>query len=106
MNFQKNHTQKKILSPVKHDQHPETHSLDPWLLYKNKNFFRKKIFAVSFSSKLGYKLSNQIKLVIPLVPCGDERQRITFLFYWNIHFYILNTKFLHYPKSFFKNTIK
>ena len=66
MNFQKNHTQKKILSPVKHDQHPETHSLDPWLLYKNKNFFRKKIFAVSFSSKLGYKLSNQIKLVIPL----------------------------------------
>ena len=31
MNFLENHCQKLILSSVQHDQHPETHSLDPWL---------------------------------------------------------------------------
>ena len=33
MNFLENHCQKHILSPVWHDQHPETHSLDPWLTF-------------------------------------------------------------------------
>ena len=32
MNFLENHCQKHILSPVWHDQHPETHSLVPWLI--------------------------------------------------------------------------
>ena len=31
MNFLENHCQKHILSPVWHDQHPET--LDPWLTF-------------------------------------------------------------------------
>ena len=31
VNFQENQCQKHILSPVGHDQHPETHSLDSWL---------------------------------------------------------------------------
>ena len=77
MNFQEYHTQKNILSPVRHDQHPETHFTRS-LAIRTRTFLGKNIFAVSFSSKLGYKLSNQIKLVIPLVPCGDERQQITF----------------------------
>ena len=33
MNFLENHCQKHILSRVRHDQHPETHSLDPWLTF-------------------------------------------------------------------------
>ena len=35
MNFLENHCQKHILSPVQHDQHPETHSLDPWLTFNS-----------------------------------------------------------------------
>ena len=31
MNFLENRCQKHILSQVRHDEHPETHSLDPWL---------------------------------------------------------------------------
>ena len=33
MNFLKNYWQNHILSPVRHDQHPETYSLDPWLTF-------------------------------------------------------------------------
>ena len=33
MNFLENHCQKHILSPVRHDQHPKSHSLDPWLTF-------------------------------------------------------------------------
>ena len=32
-NFLENHCQKHILSPVLHDQHPETHSLELWLTF-------------------------------------------------------------------------
>ena len=33
MNFLENHCQKHILSPVRHEKDPETHSLDPWLTF-------------------------------------------------------------------------
>ena len=33
MNFLEYHCQKHISSPVQHDQHPETHSLDPGLTF-------------------------------------------------------------------------
>ena len=35
MNFLETHCQKHILSPVRHDQYPETHSLDPGLTFNN-----------------------------------------------------------------------
>ena len=41
MEFLENHCQKHILSPVQHDQHPETHSLVPWLTFNTtKNWGR------------------------------------------------------------------
>ena len=33
MNFLENHCQKHILSPVRYDQRPGTHLLDPWLTF-------------------------------------------------------------------------
>ena len=35
LNFMENLCQKHILSPERHDQHPETHLLDPWLTFNN-----------------------------------------------------------------------
>ena len=39
MNFRENHCQKHILSPVWHDQHPETHLLDPWLSFNTTQYW-------------------------------------------------------------------